>query len=1077
MVVEKVPEELEDTSDDTEERVKQSTDVTAETSRADSRTKKKKRHKKHKKHKKNKKEKKEKMREMSDQGEELNCADCDDDKYNHDKDARDAGVEDEDHDVEHREEVAAALERAYESGVVQLRGLGLTRFPSALWEFPGEMTQLDLAHNRLTQVPPEIATLSSLRLLDLSHNMLTQLPWGSINFMQTRYGLEVNLMGNPLPTAGALAASSDASAKTKVDVLRSSGSLEIKEDLPSLLKLPVNESGAGEHPLSRSMELSALFSEEQMRSPPPRTERVRFSVEVRVMFRFDPEGNPSLLELRSGEILYAIEPHSADWWVGRKRSGQTGLFPAPYTTMFDNPIFKQIKISRRRDDLVRVCWKHVATADDQLNLERDDVLQVLLRDGHGWSRGRLLDLEEGEKSIHDLENPKHAPLENAHEVVGWFQLDYTRSITTAQLLCLCEQHSKRVASRESSAPGVASTAGAGDTKRTAPVLRLSVPDEQSRSSPGQASHRRSISRRRSRMFEGLFRGRRADTTSPRPSGDGVNGSSKGANRHQSTGTPLGGIGGRAPLSNSLRASDHERMQRKLHKKWIKPFNTDPRRLKRLILTQAVLRGYLARKHARKCIHAEKEILDTESSFIEDLSTMLSCFSLPMLKKKLITQEECDAMFGNAEVLLNEHRIFCTKLREAYQECRSLSSVFLLESDFMIKYAHYINNYDNALRVLTTCQRKKTFRKFIQHTNKRPELHDLTLQSFLILPIQRLPRYVMLIKTLAQHEYEHRSIWLPALHKIERIAAYIDQQKGLAQNVERLDAIQQLHRGQLSLYDQSYVYDAECELIVHVKIVTDEAGKLEDLELKRKPCKIFLFSQRLVLSKPYERNSKTYYKVMERITLRDVRGVAQVNEDLLCNSNSTPALRPMGRLRAATVGRSPFPHPLSPSKTTSQSIEVSVETTADADRNTSHQSAAADPSPSPIHTRVRSSSTGSGSSRQESPSSSSSSSSSLGPLLEQMLQIRNESRVFNLKLLSKGQAQRFLSVLRQAIANAHDTTAGLATHSGGAGVDSTGSLVSAGGVKLMRNTINRTASFEEARLAVTRAETQRPKTAR
>jgi RhoGEF domain len=126
---------------------------------------------------------------------------------------------------------------------------------------------------------------------------------------------------------------------------------------------------------------------------------------------------------------------------------------------------------------------------------------------------------------------------------------------------------------------------------------------------------------------------------------------------------------------------------------------------------------------------------------------------------------------------------------------------------MVKYARYVNNYDNALRVLTTCQRKRKFRKFIkvcccshamhslysyltlddtrftplcafrrthidscvcplcdpglcfyalhwyhcrsllpmQHTNKRPELHDLTLQSFLILPIQRLPRYVMLIK--------------------------------------------------------------------------------------------------------------------------------------------------------------------------------------------------------------------------------------------------------------------------------------------------------------------------------------------
>jgi Variant SH3 domain len=115
----------------------------------------------------------------------------------------------------------------------------------------------------------------------------------------------------------------------------------------------VNEEGARENPLSRSMELSALFSEEVgLLSAPPRRERTQLCVEVRVMFRFRSEDNPSLLELCSGETLVALEPHSAEWWLGRKRRGsgsgqRTGLFPAAYTTMHDNPIFKQIRISSR----------------------------------------------------------------------------------------------------------------------------------------------------------------------------------------------------------------------------------------------------------------------------------------------------------------------------------------------------------------------------------------------------------------------------------------------------------------------------------------------------------------------------------------------------------------------------------------------------------------------------------------------------------------------------------------------------------------------------------------------------------
>jgi RhoGEF domain len=82
--------------------------------------------------------------------------------------------------------------------------------------------------------------------------------------------------------------------------------------------------------------------------------------------------------------------------------------------------------------------------------------------------------------------------------------------------------------------------------------------------------------------------------------------------------------------------------------------------------------------ARKAIYTEREILETEQSFIEDITTLLTCFSVPLLKKKLITEDEATSVFGNADVLLSEHRIFCTLLQKTYRQSRSLSSVFLLE---------------------------------------------------------------------------------------------------------------------------------------------------------------------------------------------------------------------------------------------------------------------------------------------------------------------------------------------------------------------------------------------------------------
>jgi hypothetical protein len=76
--------------------------------------------------------------------------------------------------------------------------------------------------------------------------------------------------------------------------------------------------------------------------------------------------------------------------------------------------------------------------------------------------------------------------------------------------------------------------------------------------------------------------------------------------------------------------------------------------------------------------------------------------------------------------------------------------------------------------------------------RRDEIHSLDLASFLIMPIQRVPRYSMLLKDLAKHtwpEHPDYSALKNATEKMESIAADLNEKKREAENFSSLIELQ------------------------------------------------------------------------------------------------------------------------------------------------------------------------------------------------------------------------------------------------------------------------------------------------
>lgn len=81
-------------------------------------------------------------------------------------------------------------------------------------------------------------------------------------------------------------------------------------------------------------------------------------------------------------------------------------------------------------------------------------------------------------------------------------------------------------------------------------------------------------------------------------------------------------------------------------------------------------------------------------------------------------------------------------------------------DFLKVYTSYVQNFNTSMAAIERVSRKKDVATYFQQCKEHPEGKSLDLASFLIMPVQRIPRYNLLLtdmfkNTWAEHpDYEN-----------------------------------------------------------------------------------------------------------------------------------------------------------------------------------------------------------------------------------------------------------------------------------------------------------------------------------
>ncbi|ORZ13816.1 Dbl homology domain-containing protein [Lobosporangium transversale] len=132
----------------------------------------------------------------------------------------------------------------------------------------------------------------------------------------------------------------------------------------------------------------------------------------------------------------------------------------------------------------------------------------------------------------------------------------------------------------------------------------------------------------------------------------------------------------------------------------------------------------------------------------------------------------------------------------------IGKVFADHVAYMKMYSFYINNFDNALRVLQTqltqAKYKKKMKEFLRRCAKHPNHTQLGLQGYLLLPVQRIPRYKLLLTDLLENTWpdhvDYQDI-ASALEKISSRADEMNERKRQYENHEKVLLIQNRIIGQ------------------------------------------------------------------------------------------------------------------------------------------------------------------------------------------------------------------------------------------------------------------------------------------
>uniref|UniRef100_A0AAY4CJN9 DH domain-containing protein n=1 Tax=Denticeps clupeoides TaxID=299321 RepID=A0AAY4CJN9_9TELE len=197
----------------------------------------------------------------------------------------------------------------------------------------------------------------------------------------------------------------------------------------------------------------------------------------------------------------------------------------------------------------------------------------------------------------------------------------------------------------------------------------------------------------------------------------------------------------------------------------------------------------ATERLRKVI---QELVDTEKSYVKDLSCLFEIYLKPLQKETFLTMDEMESLFGSLPEMLEFQKVFLQTLEERIASSPNFSTLetpvqfkkllfslggsFLYYADHFKLYSGFCANHIKVQKVLERAKTDWAFKEFLDARNPTKQ-HSTTLESYLIKPVQRVLKYPLLLRelvSLTDTDSEEHYHLTEALKAMEMVASHINE---------------------------------------------------------------------------------------------------------------------------------------------------------------------------------------------------------------------------------------------------------------------------------------------------------------
>uniref|UniRef100_A0A6A7G6Q8 Pleckstrin domain-containing protein n=1 Tax=Hirondellea gigas TaxID=1518452 RepID=A0A6A7G6Q8_9CRUS len=212
-----------------------------------------------------------------------------------------------------------------------------------------------------------------------------------------------------------------------------------------------------------------------------------------------------------------------------------------------------------------------------------------------------------------------------------------------------------------------------------------------------------------------------------------------------------------------------------------------------------------------------EILSTELTYIQSLRVLDKLYIQPLTalaaaggSKTVLQKKHIEAIFSNIAFILPLNEKFYEDINQSISswdnECTQIAPIFADFVPYFKMYTSYVNNHDNAVEVLQKqSETNEKFQKFSELNEENPEANSQKLASFLILPIQRIPRYRLLLEELKKNtdpnhpDFEGLGV---AVDLVKKVANTINESVRAQANRAQIISIQDRFQGDVTFVEPS-----------------------------------------------------------------------------------------------------------------------------------------------------------------------------------------------------------------------------------------------------------------------------------